>query len=45
MMTFDLEEAIAVLERTPAVLRAWLDGLHNPGRMLERRRVPGARWK
>jgi hypothetical protein len=25
--TFDLEEAIAILERTPAVLRAWLSGL------------------
>ncbi len=25
--TFDLDEAIAVLERTPAVLRAWLSGL------------------
>ena len=25
--TFDLDEAMAVLERTPAVLRAWLSGL------------------
>ena len=25
--TFDLDEAIAVLERTPATLRAWLSGL------------------
>ncbi len=25
--TFDLDEAIAVLERTPSVLRAWLSGL------------------
>lgn len=30
MMTFDLEDAIAVLERTPAALRAWLDGLPQP---------------
>ncbi len=25
--TFDLDEAVAVLERTPAILRAWLSGL------------------
>jgi len=38
-MTFDLEEAIAVLERTPAVLRAWLDGL--PQSWLDAREAEG----
>ncbi len=26
-MTFDLENAIAILERTPKIVRAWLEGL------------------
>ena len=30
MPTFQLEEALAILERTPATLRAWLEGLSEP---------------
>ena len=29
-MSFDLDEAVALLERTPAVLRAWLAALPEP---------------